>query len=403
MDDDRTKTPPLKRVRKDLQLDELPTEERKTAVATLRAMAEAATTGDLGPALRFEPNARIEVLWTLSTVAAASPSKPSVAAAATSPSSKSEDATPAADDDADADDAEETETDHWWGATVLGRTSETHELPFEDGDGREDDPTPIRVPVYEIIYDAMPPDYPDKERARVCVTYEHELLDASSNVWLPWRHAGSNWEPAEVEDAPAAAKTGEATPAKVNYDDDDGPQATDPVLRAVEAILASSASTPVRARLERRRRRLQGLPASAEEEDDDAVFASGAAQAQENAHDNDNDSDSDLDLLPSAPAPLSREASQRAAEEMVDSLLTSIAQRHAPEMRGLSTSVQHVVADRIRAARTQLVRSISETLRTKGSVTSEDTQRIIASLGRLGSSSSSSTTTTPGSGSSSSQ
>ena len=124
-------------------------------------LADSVAQGDLGLATGFTPNTKIQVLWTLHENA----------------------------------ESEDDGTDIWWPATVVGRTSTFQELPKNEDE--EDEPGSLdRLPVYEIRYDPMLPDFPNPQLSSVCVLDDHHLLDAEAegSPTLPWRHVGSTWE-----------------------------------------------------------------------------------------------------------------------------------------------------------------------------------------------------------------
>jgi DNA-directed RNA polymerase subunit F len=127
-------------------------------------ISEDIANGDLGSATGFLPQTKIEVLWTLHS-------------------------------EGDENNEEAEGTDIWWQATVVGRTSRLHELPKNEDE--EDEPGSLdRLPVYEIRYDPMLPDFPNPQLSAVCILDDHQLLDteAEDNPTLPWRMLGSDWE-----------------------------------------------------------------------------------------------------------------------------------------------------------------------------------------------------------------
>ena len=97
----------------------------------------------------------------------------------------------------------------WWGC-LLKSTCGQHAIEDlgDDEDGHRVSPRGADtqdkavLPVYEIDYDAMPPDYPERESARVCFTSDHTLYDVDQDATQVWRIAGSGWEePEEGYDA----------------------------------------------------------------------------------------------------------------------------------------------------------------------------------------------------------
>jgi hypothetical protein len=160
----------------------------------------AVSQGDLGPATRFTPGTRIEVLWTLHITkptpvedAQASPSQNNQVELA---SNESEQQQIAEEQDEEVDD---NASDVWWPATVVGRTSRMHDLP-KNPDEEDDVGSLDRLPVYEIRYDPMLPDFPNPELASVCILDDHCLLSCEENDSLPWRHFGSTWIENDYDD-----------------------------------------------------------------------------------------------------------------------------------------------------------------------------------------------------------
>lgn len=130
----------------------------------LRQMADAVAEGDLGLCLGFLPSKRIQVLWCLS----------------------------------EAEGQEETEK--WWPATVVGKTSRFHKLPKEDGEEEENQEGESleQLPVYEVEYDELG-EFP-AEISAVCLLDDHHMLDIEQDVTLLWREEGSKWEAVDEED-----------------------------------------------------------------------------------------------------------------------------------------------------------------------------------------------------------
>ncbi len=92
----------------------------------------------------------------------------------------------------------------WWGC-LLKATCGQHAIEDlgddEDGHrvspGGADTQDKVVLPVYELDYDPLPPDYPERESARVCFTSDHTLYDVDQDATQVWRIAGSGWEEPE--------------------------------------------------------------------------------------------------------------------------------------------------------------------------------------------------------------
>jgi hypothetical protein len=259
----------------------------------LEFVARAVTQGDLGPALGLTPGARMQVLWTL---------------------------------------GEDEEV--WWLATVLGKTSRTHQLRAEDEEAEEEeeDDVIMPIPVYEIRYDPKPPEFPLAERAFVCFTDEHQLVDVDSEDMLFWRsELDVTWQPPDSDS------------------EDEERTVQNPLLLAVEELFA---------------RRLAERAASDTSQED-------AEQDGDDGHD---------DGRGDACNPLSQEESSQMSREMVDAIMAQIAAKHQNMLRVLPASQTQVLVDKLASVREKLVSGISASLARKGRLSQKDAEGIVEDI-----------------------
>ena len=86
-------------------------------------------------------------------------------------------------------------TEHWWFATVQQKTGLTHD--FAD----EEDPEDLETrAVWQIIYDAFLPQFPEQESRDVSFASDHLLYDIESEDLMFWRRRGEEWDAHKFEE-----------------------------------------------------------------------------------------------------------------------------------------------------------------------------------------------------------
>jgi hypothetical protein len=368
----RSSSPNTKRIRLRDELQALPSPIRKETYNKLAEIADALLkSGDLGPALGIVPGTEIEVLWTVSS-------------------------NDKADDEELGDDLDEEESDVWWKAKILGKTARMHTLNLDAEDDDDDEeqsssldmptlmsssssststtiataaaagtstnvtgdttnnqqpkppktPDLIHVPIYEILYDARPPDFPDTCRANICITDEHEILDVESNSTLPWRFMGSDWNPPPEHDddndsnnihSPISSSNNNNSSTNNHLATLTSPQ--HPILRAVESYFLDLASQD-------------------NEEDDDFNNSNSSKSTQE-------------------VQPLNKEEADRNAALVVDQVLSHLATEFSSKLKNLPASAQQVVIQRLDFMKQEMMKSLSMLWQTKGKVSVSDARKVI--------------------------
>lgn len=309
------------------ELRALATPVRRDALERLKVVAEAAIKGDLGPALGFRANARIEVLWMLGG----------------------------------ASEGEPSEIETWWPATVVGRTSRTHALPLEDDDDDDEGeveeeegaaPEQIHCPIYEIRYDAKPEaDFPEASLAEIVIVDEHELISVSGGSGgadgedgaLSWRVEGSTWEPERGVDEDDAAREGDERGSRPSHPEP-SPGTGHPVLEAVKALF----------------REMAEAADDALDPDDDDVFAN--VRLGE-----------DPDFYTS----MSEGQALQFATSMIEVELKELADKYQERISELPAATRRRLQGWVRAYKERLARDVAAVLRTKGTLTPDDLRRIV--------------------------
>mmetsp|Transcript_17230 Transcript_17230/g.31638 ORF Transcript_17230/g.31638 Transcript_17230/m.31638 type:complete len:376 (+) Transcript_17230:203-1330(+) len=139
-----------------------------TALDVVEALAAASAQHDLGPMFNFKTGKRVEVKWILES-------------------------------ETDEDEGNQ-EQEVWWPGVVLDPTGREHALDDDVGET-----APASVPIYEIKYDARPPEFPEPSTSDVALIGPHELLDVETDTIQVWRFEGDTWDTADDNDDSASA------------------------------------------------------------------------------------------------------------------------------------------------------------------------------------------------------